>query len=351
MKKSIIFLLAILYAGIVWGQTTPNWLQFDERERNYPSSVYITGYAPGNTRAGESKVVAEERLRKDAMAYVTESVLVQVNSEKRKREERIKTQATGKEENEQIQSVFESNVNTSSNLDLAGVKTETYIDDSKGIIHAFAYVKKDELIGYYNASFTITLQQLESAINTAKQLETAGEKAKARKQYEDAIPLLVKAEQAQDVLSALGSPISTSQSEKTAKYRSEIVLALAKLAQGVYIYVESKEDLFGKSTSLIANKVKGILSKNGCSFTDTAAKADFILKLNASARERSDNNGIFFCDADVEIKLIKRQTQQAVCEDEIKQKGGDTSYEKAARKAFEDVANVIADKLMEWVKN
>ena len=347
MKKSTFFLLAILYAGIVWGQTTPNWVQTDERERNYPSSVYITGYTPGNARAGESKYDAEERLRKDALARATESIKVHVKSENKKREERTKTLITGKEESEQIHSVFESNVNTSSNLDLARVQTTSYVDD-KGIIHAFAYGKIDEMVGYYNASFTITLEQIESAINIAKQLETAGEKPKARKQYEDAIPLLVKAEQAQDVLSALGSP--TPQSEKTAKYHSEIVLALAKLAQGVYIYVESKEDMFGKSTSLIANKVKGILSKNGCSFTDAAAKADFILKLNASARERSNNNGIFFCDADVEIKLIKKQTQQTVYEDEIKQKGGETSYEKAARDAFEKAGNAIAEKLMEWVK-
>jgi hypothetical protein len=118
-------------------------------------------------------------------------------------------------------------------------------------------------------------------LNTAKQLEASGKKAKARTQYEEAMPLLAKVEQAQDVLVALYKSASI-QCENTAKYRSEIIQALARLSQGVYIYVESKEDMFGKRSSLITNKIKSILNKNGCSFTTNLLQVDFILKLDAS---------------------------------------------------------------------
>jgi len=350
MKQISIFLLALLYASTGAGQTSPNWLQSDERERNYPSSVFITGFTPGNVRAGETQTDAEARLRKDALAYVTEAIRVQVNSEKQKRDTRTKTQTTGKEESEQIHSIFESTVNTSTSLELTGVKTDSYIDNSKGLIYGFACVNKYELIGYYNASLTMTMQQLESALNTAKQLEASGEKPKARKQYEDAAPLLVKIEQAQDVLIALDRN-ATIQHDKTAQYRSDIIQALARLSQGVYIYIESKEDMFGKSSSLISNKVKSILSKNGCSFTTNASQADFILKLNASARKHGNSGQIVFCYADVEVEFIKTQTQKTVYQEELKEKGGHTTYENAAREAFEEAGKTIGDRLVEWVKN
>ena len=350
MKKVYIFLLALLYTSVVVAQTPPNWLQSAERERNYPSTVFITGFITGNVRVGETKTDAEARLRKDAQAELTEKILVQVNSEKQKEDERIKTQTTGKEESEQIRSVFKSDVKTYTSIELSNTKTDSYIDNNTGLIYGFACVNKYELTGYYNASLTMNMQQLESMLNTAKQLEANGEKAKARTQYEDAIALLFKVEQAQNVLVALDHNAAV-QREKTAQYRSDIIQALARLSQGVYVYIESNEDMFGKSSSLISNKVKSILSKNGCSFTTDASQADFVLKLNASARKHGNTGDIVFCYADVEVELIKTQTQKTLYQEELKQKGGHTTYENAAREAFEDVGKTIGEKLVEWVKN
>ena len=348
MKRVSFLTFALIYMGATVAQT-PNWVQSDERERNYPNTVFITGFITGNVRADESKTDAEARLRKDAQAELTEKILVQVNSEKQKRDTRTKTQATGKEENEQILSSFESKVSTFTRLELTGVKTDGYIDDSKGLIYGFAYVNKYELTGYYNALMTMNLQQLEGVLNAAKQLEVSGEKAKARTQYEEAIPLLSKVEQAQDVLVALNNTVSL-QREKTVAYRSEIIQALAKLSQGVYVYFESKEDMFGKSSSLITNKVKSVLSKNGCSFTTDRPQADFILKIDASARKHGNPGEIVFCYADVEVELVKNQTQKTLYQEELKEKGGHTSYENAAREAFESAGKKVADKLLEWVK-
>ena len=93
-----------------------------------------------------------------------------------------------------------------------------------------------------------------------------------------------------------------------------------------------------------------VLSKNGCSFTGDASQADFILKLNATARKHGNPSDIVFCYADVEVELVKKQTQKTVYQEELKQKGGHTSYENAARKAFEEAGKTIGDKLLEWVK-
>jgi len=351
MKQLSIFLFILLYASAGMAQT-PNWLQSGERERNYPNSTFITGFTPGNVRAGESKADAEVRLRKDAQANLTESVLVRVKSEKIKRDERIKTQATGKEENEQIQSFFESTISIYSNLELTGVNVDSYTDDSKGLIYAFAYVNRYELTGYYKGVLTKSLQTLESTLNTAKELESSSEKVKAREQYKNANTQLIEVELAQDVLLAL-DPNASLQIEKTINYRSEIIKALVRLAQGVHIYIESREDMFGKSSALISNKVKSILSKNGCSFIDDASQADFILKINASARKIGNPGDIVFCYADVEVELKK--AGKTVYQEELppsqETKGGGTTYENAARDAFEKAGKAVAGKLTEWVKN
>jgi hypothetical protein len=350
MKKLTTLLFTVLCTSTLFAQSPPNWFEPADRERNYPNSVFITGFSTGSVRAGETKTDAETRLRKEAQAYVAETVLVQVRSETQSHDTRTKTQTTGQEAIEQINSIFEAAVKTSATIELAGLKTDSYYDESAGLIYGFAYVNKYELTGYYNASLTMNMQQLESILNAAKQLETSGEKAKARTQYEETVPLLVKVEQAQDVLVALDRNANI-QRDKTAQYRSDIIQALARLAQGVYIYLESTEDMFGKSSSLISNKIKSILSKNGCSFTSDLSQADFILKLDASARKHGDPGQIVFCYADVEVSLIKKQTQKTVYQEELKQKGGHTTYENAAREAFEEAGKTIGDKLMEWVKN
>jgi len=328
----------------------PNWLQSDERERNYPSSVFITGFTPGNVRAGESKTDAEARLRKDAQAELTEKIRVQVNSEKQKRDTRTKTQTTGKEESEQIHSIFESSVNTSSSLELTGVKTESYIDNSSGLIYGFACVNKYELTGFYNASLSMNTQQLESKLNTAKELENSGEKAKARTQYQEAVPLLVKIEQAQDVLVALDHNAAI-QHQKTAQHRNEIIQALARLAQGVYIYVVSTEKLFGETVNIVANKVKAELAVKGCSFVSDPKQADYRLKINVTTRKSDADGNLVFCYADAAIELYDNRKQKVMFSDEIAQKAGSNSLDKAGRKAMGDVSEKISEKLKPWIGN
>jgi hypothetical protein len=346
MKRIIVLMFAVMFAGGVWGQ--PQWMDEDMRETKYPSSVFITGFAQVSLRQGETNAIAQARAKKEAQGYVAEAIRVQVSSTTNENSTSTKYQASGKEATEEIKSVFESAVKTSATAEITGVKTESYVSND-GLIYGFAYVNKYELIGYYNASLTMNLQQLESIVNTAVGLENSGDKAKARKQYEDAVPLLIKVEQAQDILIALDGNANV-QRQQTAKYRSDIIAALARLSQGVYIYVEDTEDMFGKKSTLIANGIKAKLSKNGCSFTANKQEADYVLKLNASARKHGNPDQIVFCYADVEVELIKTQNNKTLYQEELKQKGGHTTYENAAREAFNDVGKVIADKLLDWVK-
>ena len=343
MKKTILFML------IIWATTAallaqPNWLDFNKRKAGYPNNVFFTGFDTDYRLPGETQNDAIARVVKKAQGYIAEAVRVQVSVETDLRVSSVK-----KNESEEFSSVYDKAVKTSSTIELVGIETESYVDSKEGTIYGFAYVNKYELMGFYKASFSMNIKQLESVLNTAKQLEAGGEKPKARTQYQEAVLLLYKVEQAQDVLIAL-DPKTNIEREKTVQYRNDINLALARLAQGVYIYFESREDMFGKNSTLVSNKVKSILSTNGCSFTPEIGQADFILKLTANARKHGDTGQIVFCYADVEVELIKNLTQKTVYQEELKHKGGHTTYENAAREAFNEVGKMIAEKLLKWVK-
>jgi len=345
MKKHLSICIVALFAALS-AQAQPNWLKTQDREQNYPSSTFFYGFVTGTVRSGETETTAAARLLKDAQAELTEKILVLVRSTQILRTERTTQGANAT--NEQINSTLTSDISTSTSLELTNLKTGTYSEN--GLLYAFAYVNKYELIGYYSASLTMNLQQLESILSTAQQLEQSGEKSKARAQYESAASLLAKIEVAQNVLVALDANAAT-QREKTVVHRNTIVQALARLSQGVYVFIESSEDMFGKKTTLITDEVKSVLIKHGCAFTTDASQADFILKLNASARKHPSGN--VFTYADVKIEIIKVQSGKTVftfSQEELNSqdhKGSGSTFEEAARMSFKQVSKKVAANLAE----
>jgi hypothetical protein len=134
----------------------------------------------------------------------------------------------------------------------------------------------------------------------------------------------------------------------------ELQLALARLEQNVSIFVESSEDIFGsKSTSIVANKLKAALAKSSrCTFTDDASQSDYKLSLHAATREGGAPVGsLTFCYADVTVELVNSYTGKVVYQDEISQKGGSVTLQRAGRQACEDVAPKIAEKIKPWLED
>jgi hypothetical protein len=349
MKFLLYLTLFAVYITSVFSQPQMRWLDEQSREQNFPSNTFYTGFASGSIRAGETKEKTMERLRKEAQAYCLESIRVNVTSTVNDYSKSIKEMVSNSETQEKIEAIFESTVKTEATAEITGLKVETYAD-TNGLFYAFAYVNKYELITYYNSLLNLNLQHLESAIQAANSLEVLGEKTKAKKQYEEAVSLLVKIGQTQDILIAI-EPNAPPQHNKMSNYRSEIIQALARLQQGIYIFVEDSEDVFGKQKTFIINTIKTKLSHNGCSFTDNNAESDLTLKINASARKYGEPAQIVFCYADVEIELIKTKTGKTIYQEEFQQKGGHTSYENAAREAFIEAGKYFANKLLQWVKD
>lgn len=207
---------------------------------------------------------------------------------------------------------------------------------------------KHELVLYLQNRLGQKLTQTRSYLNTATSLLHDGEKAKARQQCENANKELLAIRQIQDSIQKadVSVPYSLLKQDETEALYNEATALSAQLAQAVTVYVESNEDLFGKSVSIIADILKSKLAQNGCSFTEEK-RADYKILITAETRESSSTGSLVFCYADVSMELISTTKQRSLYSDNISEKGGSNSKEKAARKAMENAA----DQIMKSISN
>ena len=347
--KKIVLISCFFFAFLaVFGQgSAPAWLSENVRALRYPEESFYTGFVYYFVEQGKSQQSIVENAKTEAQADLVKQIRLRVEA---KTQSNIYTQNT-KGNYSETESFF-SEAKTAADAEITGIKTETYYDEKEKKVYALAYVNKYELIGYYKGNLSLNITQIEGLLQTAKDLETNGEKSKARQQLEAAKPLFAKVRYAQDLMNVFDPNMSSDdlQQQKTETLYNQLVQMQARLAQAVYVFVESTEDLFGTSVDIVANKVKAELAINGCSFVDDNEDADFKLRIRVTTRSSDKKDNIVFCYADTAIELFDNHKQKVVFSDEIAQKGGSNSLDKAGRTAMANVAATIVEKLSNWVK-
>ena len=329
-----------------FGQTKPDWIENDSRNDKFPASVFLSGFAQRVVEKGISNETEQAKL--DAQADLVKQVRLMLKS---KTQSQSSAQSINGKYSERES--FDNQSSAEANAEIVGMKTETYFDKKANLVYAFAYANKYEIIGYYKSNLSLNVNQIASFVKTAQDLAANSEKAKARQQLEMAKPLFPKVRYAQDLLTALDGNATPDDllQPQTEQYYNIVTQLFANLAQGVYVFVESHEDLFGQKVDIVANQLKAELAKSGCSFVETPEQADFKLKINVSTRQSSSDANIVFCYADTQVELFDNHKQKAVYNNEIDQKGGGVSQDKAGRKAMSDVVSVISEKLKPWIEN
>jgi len=347
MKRRCFYFCYLLFPLLLFGQNPPRWINNSARESAFPSNVFYTAFLSENASSQETFAQMNARLENAVKRKISESIRVKVRSEQTIEEKSFQSSSGVN----RFQTDVQDNLHTSSDAELVGIKTETYFDQSARMVYAFAYVNKYELIGYYKSNLSVNIGQIESVVKTAQDLEANGEKAQARRQLENANSIFSKIRYVQDLLTAVDVNASAEdlQQGKTETLYNTFIQMQARLAQAVYVYVESSEDLFGQKVDIVANRVKAELAKNGCSFVENAEEADYLLKINVSTRTTGNFSGMIFCYADTQIDLYDVYKQKTIYSNEISQKGGSNTQEKAGRKAMEDVVLQVVQKLKQWI--
>ena len=330
------------------GQVKPSWTSSAMREVEFPSAAYFSGYTQGNARSGETLEDARQRLLREAQGLLIESIRVTVRSRTESQ-----TVSTRTNRSERIDAVFATKVETDTEVEIAGMNFDTpFVDPQTNVIHAFAWVNRVELSAYHIANMQMNITQAEGLLQTARDLEQNGEKIQARRQCEAAAQLIIKVRQSQDLLTAIDSSISAEglQLARTEALQNQLLQTYARLAQAMIMHIESVENNFSRSTTLLTNRLRALLVEKDFSFADNTAQADFLLKIEANTRQHGVEHGLTVCYADVVINLFDVRRNRSVFQDEFSQKGISTTSEAAGRRALEDAAPTIISKISQWIE-
>lgn len=331
MKRFMIFFF-ILAATNSYAQK-PEWIN---NYNDYLKGQYLAGFA---TNQGNETPAFVTDLKASAKSELIESIKVSIASAK----ELHKSESAGIYSED-----FTSTTATFANAEINGLKTEYYYDKDTKTGYALAYADKSEVKGYYRANISLLIQKIETAIANAQQFETERNKGKAKKTYEEILPVFDELNFSQSLLIAIGSNDDDAfQYQKSFDLKSTIIQAISRLQSAIIVYVQSKETNFGQQVNILAPKLKAELSSHGCSFTPSPQKADWTLTIKASTRKGNIVEGIYFSFLDAEISLVENRTGKEIYSNNFTNlKGGALDFDSAGRKAYDAGLTQITNEIV-----
>lgn len=253
--------------------------------------------------------------------------------------------------------LYTSMRSVSTDVDMQLAETRTQFDPSSGKLYAIAYINKEDACNYYRNDIQMRISNLNNALSIADNYISAGFKAKAKTELQNALPLLEGAGKSFFWLNVFGMAEYQLHQylDQVHQLEQTIKAKLAELEHGTTYCVVCNADNFGKKYSKLQNEVKGELSATGCNFVEEPAAADYVIRIEASSREynKISNAGgtAFFTYVDATIAIDKNVTGQRIFEDELSVKGSHTlNYEEAGRDGFKKVSKEISNLLKENIK-
>lgn len=242
-------------------------------------------------------------------------------------------------------------------LDLKLAKTECHTDIVTGKVFAIAYINKREACQYYENELQILLSKVDNAFQMTENYVQQGYKPKAKRELQQVLAELGSTEEIlfwfnifgmpeQQFLQRIGQVHQAEQSLKT---------KIAELEHSTTYCIICTADNFGKPYPKLEDEVKGKLSTSGCNFTEDLTNADYIIRIEASAREYNKasiaGSEAYFAYVDAAISIENSITGQRIFEDEISVKGSHTlGFEEAAREAYKNTSKSIVNFLQENIE-
>jgi hypothetical protein len=334
--------------------TAPTWINGDVRNMQYPQETYYSGFAEIPLSSSETQEKALNRAKQAATGELSQRIRVMVSSNKTS----IDVSLSGTDIEEQILSQFSSIVKTTSQAEVTGSKLETWYDAKTRTVYAFAFVSRAELTAYYQKQISFWLNKVDGVLQTAAELASKGYKMKARKQCESVINAFANVFYAQDLLTAIDQNANdaTLQQSRSEQLRNTLIQTITDLENSIYVYVECKETVNGQTVVHISDRLPGMITDKGCgcNFTDLQEEADYVIKVNARlARCNDAPNNVVFCYANATVSVYNVHTQKTLTPKIEETKGGwtDRNHAKATEDAFNELADMIVEKVIPMIKN
>ena len=253
--------------------------------------------------------------------------------------------------------LYSSERNFTTDVDMQLAETKSQYDLVSDKQYVIVYINKQEACNYYKNDVQMFISNVNNTLNIAENYIRSGFKSKAKTELQNALPLFDEAAKSFFWLNVFGMPEYQLQQylDQVHQLEQTIKSKLSELEHGVSYCVVCNADNFGKKYVKLQNELKGELSASGCNFVDDPMSADYIIYVDASAREynKMSNAGgtAYYTYVDASVAIDKNATGQRIFEDEISVKGSHTlSFEEAGRDGYKRVSKEISKLLKDNIK-
>lgn len=254
--------------------------------------------------------------------------------------------------------LYSSQKNFSTDVDMDLAQTLSYYDTGSSNYYVITYINKAEACNYYENDVKMFISNVNNIITIADNYTNTGFKSKAKEELQRALDMFD---------GRIGKPFfwlnvfGLDEDEirhylnKVNKLEQTVKSKLADLEYGTTYCIVCTADNFGRKYSKLTNEIKGDLSESGCNFVDDPNTADYVIYIDASAREYNKvvtgNVTAYYSFVDAAIAIDKVATNQRIFEDEISLKGSHTlSFDEAGRDGYKKIRKEISKMLKENIK-
>lgn len=339
----------------------PDWYEADSRKFLYPDADYFVGFSSGFARQGETVEAATARVKTDAQGDAAQRIQVHVQSAALDAVQSVQHQ-TAQGFNEDIKRLFSKQTSTYSALDIPNLQAMTWNDPATHEVAVMVYTRRRDFVRYYDRQIESLLGKMETGLENALQQERQGAQIKGRGTAEEALLLCPQVEYAQRMV-ALADVNATMEDLQMPRYGEvvkQLTTAVVRLRHATSFYIDCRATINGNNYSLLDKEVRGLLADRGCHFTDNREAADWVVDITADVINTEHRGGMaYFAYVDGDLSVHNGKTGKRVFEDRLSTldkehydgiKGGDFKPEKAARIAYHEAAQIIAETILKLVQ-
>ncbi|MBQ6082819.1 MAG: hypothetical protein IJK92_00485 [Bacteroidales bacterium] len=254
--------------------------------------------------------------------------------------------------------LYSSQKNFSTDVDMDLAQTQSYYDESASKYYVITYINRQEACNYYENDVKMFVSNVNNIIAIADNYINTGFKSKAKDELQRALDMFD---------GRIGKPFFwmnvfgldeyeiRQYLNKVNKLEQTVKSKLADLEYGTTYCIVCTADNFGRKYFKLQNEIKGDLSESGCNFVDDPNTADYVIYIDAAAREynkvETGNVTAYHSFVDAAIAIDKVATNQRIYEDEISVKGSHTlSFDEAGRDGYKKIRKEISKMLKENIK-
>lgn len=338
-------------------QTKPSWLDATSRELSFPSELYYVGFAYGYQQHSESLDQATQRIQDQARANAVSSIQISV----RQVVERI-SQNSVYTANGAVSASTIDNTNTTATLvssikDVPGLSTDLWVDASSNQIFAFSYIKKNDFQKKIEKRISVNITKVQMHIESVHEMIANGTKPQARDRIKECLAIIGDIENDQMILMAVDASLSEEDLSisETHKLAAECLGLQNQLAHGIFVKCDISAQIFDRQYSKLSQNIQKAMSDAGCSFVEESDEADFVVKIEATAREYNTEQfgtaTAYFVYVDTDIYIFDSHKNRLIYSEQVSEKGSHTLNKvEAARDAYNKTEHTVSEIIIHLIE-